>query len=199
MYTTGGGLHLELPNGDSEGPKTLWQIPPFETKTIMRANFLARSEKNHTSYIRIKTNSSEDQFMILPVEVEVSSAPGIYSPIDLIDFGVMRSDDEPRTIAIQILNSGTKQIQIQNVIATPVNEAMTIEFSAPVKVSPNIFHAIDIARVTLWPNKISHCSKQCNGKIVVKSKNNQYKLSIPYTVQLIQGFVQLILIEQMLM
>lgn len=190
MYTTGGGLHLELPNGEPEAPKTLWQIPPFETKTIMRANFLARSEKNHTSYIRIKTNSSEDQFVILPVEVEVSSAPGIYSPIDLIDFGVMRTHDEPRTIAIQILNSGTKQIQIQNVISTPVNDALTIDFSSPVKVSPNIFHALDIARVTLWPNRITQCQKQCNGKIVVKSKNNQYKLAIPYTVQLMQGFVE---------
>ncbi|CAG2123583.1 unnamed protein product, partial [Medioppia subpectinata] len=69
MYTTGGGLHLELPNGEPEGLKNLWQIAPFETKTIMRANFLARSERNHTSYIRIKTNSSDEHFVILPVEV----------------------------------------------------------------------------------------------------------------------------------
>jgi len=189
MYTTGGGLHLELPSGDPEGPKEFWQIRPFETKTIMRANFLARSEKNHTAFIRIKTNSSDQHFVILPVEVEVSSAPGIYSPIDLLDFGVMRTHDEPRTISIQILNSGSKHIQIQNVIATPINDALSIDFSSPVKVSPNIFHAIDIARVTLMPNKITHCSKQCTGKIVVKSKNNQYKLAIPYRVQLLQGFV----------
>ncbi|CAG2182086.1 unnamed protein product, partial [Oppiella nova] len=80
-------------------------------------------------------------------------------------------------------------IQIQNVIATPVNEALSIDFTAPIKVSPNIFHAIDIARVTLMPNKITQCSKQCTGKIVVKSKNNQYKLAIPYVVRLLQGFL----------
>ncbi|XP_054166549.1 transmembrane protein 131-like [Oppia nitens] len=189
MYTTGGGLHLELPSGDPEGPKTLWQIAPFETKTIMRANFLARSEKNHTSYIRIKTNSSAEQFVILPVEVEVSSAPGIYSPIDMLDFGVMRTQDEPRTVPIQLLNAGSKQIQIQNVIATPVNEALTIDFTAPVKVMPNIYHTTDIATVTLTPSKITQCIKQCIGKIVVKSKNNQYKLAIPYSVRLLQGYL----------
>ncbi|CAG2161950.1 unnamed protein product [Oppiella nova] len=39
------------------------------------------------------------------------------------------------------------------------------------------------------PNKITQCSKQCTGKIVVKSKNNQYKLAIPYVVRLLQGFL----------
>src|SRR2546426_834628 len=114
MYSTGGGLHLELPNGDGEASQEMWQIAPFETKTIMRANFLARSEKNHTAYIRIKTNHTGGDFVILPVEVEVSSMPGIYAPIDLLDFGVMRTNDEPKMLSLQILNSGTKQIQIQN-------------------------------------------------------------------------------------
>ncbi|GIZ05292.1 transmembrane protein 131 [Caerostris extrusa] len=31
--------------------------------------------------------------------------------------------------------------------------------------------------------------KQCCGKIVVKSKNNQYKIQIPYQVKLIKGFL----------
>lgn len=30
--------------------------------------------------------------------------------------------------------------------------------------------------------------KQCCGKIVIKSKNNQYKLQIPYQVHLIRGY-----------
>lgn len=73
MYTSGGDLHLELPNGDIESPKQLWEIPPYETRIVMRANFVARIERNHTAYIRIKTNSSLKEYLVVPIEVEVSS------------------------------------------------------------------------------------------------------------------------------
>lgn len=40
----------------------------------MRASFSSRDVDNHTAFIRIKTNApNEDQFIILPVEVEVTS------------------------------------------------------------------------------------------------------------------------------
>lgn len=52
----------------------LQEIPPFETKGVMRASFSSRDVDNHTAYIRIKTNApNEDEFIILPVEVEVTS------------------------------------------------------------------------------------------------------------------------------
>ena len=53
MYSSGGDLHLELPGGETEGPQTLWQIPPYQTKSVMKANFVARMENNHTAYIRL--------------------------------------------------------------------------------------------------------------------------------------------------
>src|SRR6218665_4004853 len=50
------------------------EIPPFETKSIMKASFLGRIEHNHTAFIRIKTNKDNKQeLLILPVEVEVTS------------------------------------------------------------------------------------------------------------------------------
>lgn len=53
---------------------TFQEIPPFETKGVMRASFSSRDVDNHTAFIRIKTNApNEDQFIILPVEVEVTS------------------------------------------------------------------------------------------------------------------------------
>lgn len=40
----------------------------------MRASFSSRDADNHTAFIRIKTNASnEDEFIILPVEVEVTT------------------------------------------------------------------------------------------------------------------------------
>lgn len=103
-------------------PFSLQEIPPFETKGVMRASFSSRDVDNHTAFIRIKTNApNEDQFIILPVEVEVTSgllptpvntfililgvlyilsgkhisascaAPGIYSSTEMLDFGTLRS------------------------------------------------------------------------------------------------------------
>ena len=40
----------------------------------MRASFSSREADNHTAFIRIKTNASDStEFIILPVEVEVTT------------------------------------------------------------------------------------------------------------------------------
>lgn len=50
------------------------EIPPYETKGVMRASFSSREADNHTAFIRIKTNASDNtEVIILPVEVEVTT------------------------------------------------------------------------------------------------------------------------------
>ena len=46
-----------------------------------------------------------------------------------------------------ILNSGTKAIPVQNVIATPVSEAVSIDFH-PLKIAPDTLRPTVIAEVT---------------------------------------------------
>lgn len=56
------------------GLLTYQEIPPYETKGVMRASFSSREADNHTAFIRIKTNASDStEFIILPVEVEVTT------------------------------------------------------------------------------------------------------------------------------
>ena len=89
------------------------EIPPFETKPVMRASFVGRIENNHTAFIRIKTNRDQkDEVLILPVEVEVTSTPGIFSPLEMLDFGIMRTLDAPKTLRLNLLNSGSKPVHI---------------------------------------------------------------------------------------
>uniref|UniRef100_A0A2R5LBV6 Uncharacterized protein n=1 Tax=Ornithodoros turicata TaxID=34597 RepID=A0A2R5LBV6_9ACAR len=185
VYTSGGDLHLEVPDDENEATKDLWEIPPYETKVVMRANFVSRTEKNHTAYICIKTNRTTENSLIVPVEVEVVSIPGIYSPTEVLEFGVVHSEEEPKTLPISLLNSGPKHIHIVNVFVTPVNEALEVKFT-PTKVPPNTVHSTQIATVTYIPSRTRH-RKQCSGKIVVKSKNNQHKLTIPFQVSFING------------
>ncbi|XP_016134995.1 transmembrane protein 131-like [Sinocyclocheilus grahami] len=189
MYTSGGDLHLELPTGQQGGTQKLWEIAPFETKGVMRASFSSRDADNHTAFIRIKTNASnEDEFIILPVEVEVTTAPGIYSSIEMLDFGTLRSQDRPKQLNLHLLNSGAKDVSIMSVRPTPSNEAVTVEFkqitlkageSRYTKVASIIFDASKARR-----------SDQFSGKITVKAKEKSYsKLEIPYQAEVLEGYL----------
>ena len=62
--------------------------------------------------------------------MEVSSQPGIYCPQEMIDFGLVPSDSGPQTMELLVLNSGTRPITVSSVVATPVTEALNIEFSS---------------------------------------------------------------------
>lgn len=52
VYSSGGDFHLELPTGELEGPKDMWEIQPLQTKAVIRVRFYARVEQNHTAYVR---------------------------------------------------------------------------------------------------------------------------------------------------
>lgn len=53
-----------------------------------------------------------DDLLILPMEVEVSSQPGIYSPQSSLDFGLLHSSSEPKSLPLYIINSSTKPVEI---------------------------------------------------------------------------------------
>ncbi|XP_068175870.1 transmembrane protein 131 isoform X2 [Antennarius striatus] len=189
MYSSGGDLHLELPTGQQGGAGKLWEIPPFETKGVMRASFSSRDVDNHTAFIRIKTNApNEDQFIILPVEVEVTSAPGIYSSTEMLDFGTLRSQDRPKQLNLHLLNSGSKDVPITSVRTTPSNEAVTIDFKAvTLKAGENRY--TKVASINFDASKARR-PFQFTGKITVKAKEKSYsKLEIPYQAEVLEGYL----------
>ncbi|KAJ8350384.1 hypothetical protein SKAU_G00255140 [Synaphobranchus kaupii] len=189
MYSSGGDLHLELLTGQQGGTRKLWEIPPFETKGVMRASFSSRDADNHTAYLRIKTNaSSEDEFIILPVEVEVTQTPGIYSSIEMLDFGTLRSQDRPKQLNLHLLNSGTKDVQITSVRSTPANEAIKIDYSSvTLKAGENNY--TKVASISFDASKARRPS-QFSGKITVKAREKTYsKLEIPYQADVLEGYL----------
>ncbi|XP_064637998.1 transmembrane protein 131-like isoform X2 [Lineus longissimus] len=186
MYSSGGDLHLELPTGEKEAPRNMWEIPPYETRTVMRASFVGRMENNHTSFIRIKTNKTDvDEMLVLPVEVEVTSAPGIYSPVDKLDFDILRTLDAPRTLRLNLINSGTKPIHVSSVSLEPPNEAVHLEFR-PVKLLPGVLRRTPVALVTYTATKALH-PRQWSGNVVIKAKDDEYKLVLPYRATVLHG------------
>ncbi|GFN80733.1 transmembrane protein 131-like isoform x2 [Plakobranchus ocellatus] len=190
MFASEGDLHLELPTGDKEALRELWELQPFETKAVMKANFVARVENHHSAFIRIKTNKETDlpglpEMLILPVEIEVSSDPGIYSPLELLDFGILRTLDEPKTLRLNLMNTGQKAVYITSVSVSPPNDALKIDFR-PFKLPPSGSRASTVAHITFTAVKALN-SKQWAGRIVIKTKNNIQRLAIPYQANVLHG------------
>ncbi|XP_015266688.1 PREDICTED: transmembrane protein 131 isoform X1 [Gekko japonicus] len=189
MYSSGGDLHLELPTGQQGGTRKLWEIPPYETKGVMRASFSSREADNYTAFIRIKTNASDStEFIILPVEVEVTTAPGIYSSTEMLDFGTLRTHDLPKILNLHLLNSGTKDVPITSVRPTPQNEAITIHFK-PITLRASENKYTKVASISFDASKAKR-PLQFSGKITVKAKEKSYsKLEIPYQAEVLDGYL----------
>ncbi|XP_005095325.1 transmembrane protein 131 isoform X2 [Aplysia californica] len=190
MFASEGDLHLELPSGEREASQELWELKPFETKAVMKASFVARVESNHSAFIRIKTNKEEQrdgasELLILPFEIEVSSDPGIYSPVELLDFGILRTLDEPKTLRLNLINTGPKAIHITSVNVSPPNNAVSVDFR-PFKLQPDGSRPTTVAHITFRAVKALQ-SKQWSGKIVIKTKNNIQRLVIPYQANVLHG------------
>ncbi|XP_037086689.1 transmembrane protein 131-like [Pollicipes pollicipes] len=190
MYSSGGDLHLELPSGDVEGQRAQWEVPPYHSRPVMRASFVARQENNHTAFIRIKTNSTDpsDDYLVLPVEVEVSARPGLFCPLQRLDFGLLAAGSQPRVLWLPLLNAAQKPIQLQHVVASPANDAVEIEFE-PVKIPPNTGRATNVAKISFYPDRV-RSEKQLSGKIFIKSKSNQHKLQMSYVADIVSGALE---------
>ncbi|XP_078514369.1 transmembrane protein 131 [Lissotriton helveticus] len=189
MYSSGGDLHLELPTGQQGGTRKLWEIPPYETKGVMRASFSSREADNHTAFIRIKTNATDNtEFIILPVEVEVTTAPGIYSSTEMLDFGTLRSQDVPKVLNLHLLNSGTKDVPITSIKPTPQNEAVIVHFK-PITLKASENRYTKVASIYFDASKAKK-APQFSGKITVKAKEKSYsKLEIPYQADVLTGYL----------
>ena len=115
----------------------------------------------------------------------MSSQPGIYCPQEMIDFGLVPSDSGAQTMELAVLNSGTKAITVSSVVATPVSEALNIQFTST-KVEPDTLNPANIATVTFDPNMVAADGKH-EGKLLIKSSNSKYKVSIPWQAQVLKG------------
>jgi len=50
---------------------------------------------------------------MVPVEVQVSSSPGIYSPQESLDFGLLVQSDKPRTLKLSLINAQVNPVNVQ--------------------------------------------------------------------------------------
>ena len=95
---------------------------------------------------RLKLNNSEE-VLVVPLEVEVTSQPGLYSQQHSIDFGIGGSQDKPKKVILYLCNSLKKTQRIQSVTTLPAISPLKINFetakippgTSPVEVAELVF------------------------------------------------------------
>jgi hypothetical protein len=186
MYSSGGDLHLELLSGQLQGSKSLWEIRPYETKPIARANFFGREAVNHTSFIRVKTNLGDTPSIVLPVEVEVSETTGLYLSRELLDFGILKSG-ETKSLPLFVLNSSPHTVHIKSISVVPENPTIEVEPTVTF-LKPGLKY-LKIASVTLSPKPESR-KQQESGHLEILAEDDrrmEYRLHVPYDSTILHG------------
>ncbi|KAI5732763.1 hypothetical protein M8J76_003876 [Diaphorina citri] len=184
VYKSDGEMSLELPGGgDLPAPRSSWEIAPFSSKPILRVRYNAVETKNHTSYIRLKVNNS-DEVLVVPIGIEVSPQPGLYPEEDIIDLGVGGSLDPNTKVKLYLKNSNKKAIKILGIVPVPTTEVLTVDFD-PIKVPPDTAEPFHVATLTYnWA--AAHRLRKCCGTILVRTQG-QGRLMIPFTAKVLEG------------
>ncbi|XP_076231606.1 transmembrane protein 131 isoform X2 [Calliopsis andreniformis] len=189
VYGSGGEFQLELPSGEAEGSRELWEIPPYQTKPIIRLHFNAYTEKNHTTYIRLKVNNTSE-VLIVTVEVEVKSGAGLHwgGSSGVINLGMGGSLQPPIQYPIALKNSAKKPVKIMNIINTPVSKALKLHFEQAIIPGDTDIPIAIGALIYDWKTGLE--LRHFKGKLVIKAigpGGSSQKLIIPWIAQVLQG------------
>ncbi|XP_011257207.1 transmembrane protein 131 isoform X3 [Camponotus floridanus] len=189
VYSSGGEFQLELPSGEPEGTRELWEILPYQTKPIIRLTFNAYTEKNHSTYVRFKVNNTAE-ILVVAVEVEVKSGAGLHwgGSSGIINLGMGGSLQPPIRHPIALKNSAKKAIKVVNIINTPVSKALKLHFEpAIIPGETDIPIAIGML-VYDWKTGLD--LQHFRGKLIIKATGpggSNQKLAIPWVAQVLQG------------
>ncbi|KAG5882529.1 hypothetical protein JTB14_038140 [Gonioctena quinquepunctata] len=188
IFSSGTGFHLELPTGEHEGSNDLWEIPPQQTRAVIRVRFQAQVVQNHTAYIRIRLNKP-DETLVVPLEIEVTSTMGIFHPQGYVDFGIGGSVDTPKEVKLCLHNPHKKHVRIHSV--SSISKAIKVQYYN-IRLQPyceneeSIDECVDVGTLTVdW--KTAYETKDFSGKIIVKYRNGRNRSEIPYYITVLKG------------
>lgn len=100
----------------------MWEIEPFTSKEIIRLSISSKATGDYQGYVHIKTNKND---MVIPVELLVIEG-GLSIVPEIIDFGVIPTPDLSRYVDIYIVNSGSVDVDIMDVVPVEPDPLLTI-------------------------------------------------------------------------
>uniref|UniRef100_F1KQA2 Transmembrane protein 131 n=1 Tax=Ascaris suum TaxID=6253 RepID=F1KQA2_ASCSU len=222
MYTSGGDLHLELPDvaPDTTHHSSLWEIAPYQTKTVMNAKMLAAKERNANAYIKIKTDLKKrkavsgrdgemeteersEETLIVPLEVEITKKRGIFATVDLLDFGLIRWGEKSRQLTLEIVSTLEKGIDIESLYVERSDEpnGIHMEFASKPPISikcgarqqpgaPKAIAKVMFDSKLLKPQTGGAKLLRYKGRIIADSRGGNYNVSVPYVATVYTGSLE---------
>jgi len=150
LASTSKYVHLELPGDelDEFRDDVIWEIAPFETRTVASARIVGAEELNTTAYIgmklrlkdsnefseafnSIKRDSPPPVFMVIPIDVKIVKQKGLFSTSSMIDFGYVKAEEKSEQVLWEVYNTVSTSIDIDSIGVEDVNQQFVyIELTA---------------------------------------------------------------------
>ena len=194
MYSTAEDLHLELLSTDAP---SAWQVPPYQSKPVMRLNFFADRLDRYTAFIRVKTNFDRETGaqLIIPLEVEVVSRECVVSTAQELDFGLTRSSDELKYLNITLYNPSESTVRVTSLSATGSGRCITTQLFTPALLDPGTVLCVGLLKLQPRELPLNLTLLTGNVKINVTSGNGSKRQSnaiiIPYRARIEYGHLNI--------
>lgn len=217
IYSSGGQFQLELPTdvdgtskkatGDAgangERSQSVWTIPSYLSRPIIRIRFTATKPGKHIAYIRIKISSKSvkslrNKVLIVPIEVECFKEYGIYSKVPFLDFGIAGRNDRPKDFSLSLKSSGKNVHEIVSYhveAESEIQNAILVNMLTKENIADSLTNSLFKVMVA-WSKINVH--RLFRGHILVKAKvkpsaeldNDQSSVyKIPFVGEVIPGSI----------
>jgi hypothetical protein len=160
-----------------------WLIEPGVEKEVISLSMSASSPGHYFGYVHIKTDADK---IVIPVDLLVLE--GGLLPVDsVLDFGILTSSNAQKTIDFRVVNSGSSDISILEIVPNSADAQLSIEMGQRrVKAGEEAV----IASLTYAGTKVG---KFQNKLLVMTNHPNAAYASfeVPYEVSVLRGGIGL--------
>uniref|UniRef100_A0A915DE29 TMEM131 second Ig-like domain-containing protein n=1 Tax=Ditylenchus dipsaci TaxID=166011 RepID=A0A915DE29_9BILA len=130
VFSSDANVQVELPGVGSfsrSAHSYLWEIAPYETKSIANVNVLGNVERNSTSFVyinmRLKDRGleieseqlSSNLSLVIPLEVQVSKKRGIFSTDSSLQFGLIKEGERSKQLTFRVYSNLEKGVDIETI------------------------------------------------------------------------------------
>ena len=195
MYSTAEDLHLELLSTDAP---SAWEVPPYQSKPVMRLNFFADRLDRYTAFIRVKTNFDKQTGaqLIIPLEVEVVSRENVVSTAQELDFGLVRSSDELKYLNITLYNPSETAVRVISLSVLDSARYMSTQLFAPALLDPGMVQPVGLLK--LQPRDLPINLSLLTGSVKVNvtsgninQRHSSNAIQIPYRARIEYGHLNI--------
>ncbi|XP_003378621.1 conserved hypothetical protein [Trichinella spiralis] len=186
MYTSDSSVHLDLPHSVFNPSRRLWNVLPFRTKHIATAKVIGNRVRNASAFIRLKTDNPTVQHpIIIPVEIEVTSQPGLYAGKSVVNFGLLSNEHRSPWNTITVYNTFNKPVKVTNVAVD--DPCLFVRFKHTI-VASNHHKDTLIAKIAYDPKvALLDQRRYRSGSVKFFDDNKVLLLSVPYRVEVLKG------------